>query len=210
MRRLMFLPFLPLLLAADPPAPAAPPEPAPTASLPKNASLNVTITYADGRTKAGKVTGIERTSDFFGDEGWTQDEGKLKLTVESGTTEKQVAWKDVKNLTITPGKMPDDVDCTYSSDFTPWMYDCTLRTTVAAVMKDGSKGMVTNRHRWRFVFNETEPVEFSVFKYTVRMQDDGGVDVDSQQGENFKLYTRLQDELRGEMKDMLVKSISVQ
>jgi hypothetical protein len=210
MRRLLFLCFLPALLAADPPAPAAPAEAPAGASLPRNASLNVTITYADGRTKAGKVTGIERTADFFGDEGWTQDEGKLKLTVEAGTTEKQVPWKDVKSLTITPGKMPDDVDCTYSSDFSPWMYDCTLRTTVAAVMKDGSKGSVTNRHRWRFVFNETEPVEFSVFKYSVRMQDEGAVEFGAEQGENFKLYTRLQDQLRGEMKTAVVKSITVQ
>jgi len=199
--------------AAPAPAPAAEPEPAPVEAAPlsvHNADLNVTITYADGSTKAGHVKGIERTVDFSGDQGWTSDEGKLRLTVEAGTSEKQVAWKDLKSVAITPGKMPDDVDCTYSSDFTPWMYDCTIRTTSAATMKDGTKGNITNRHQWRFTMDDGSTVELQVFKYSIREQDERTVEFGDESTENFKLYTKLQDELRTDLKTKIVKSISVQ
>lgn len=192
---------------APPPAEEAPPEP-PKAV--KNADVGITVTYADGTSKSGKVTGIERTVDFYGDEGWTSEEGKIKLTVEGGGTEKQVAWKDVKSLTVTPGKMPDEVDCSYSSDFSPWMYECTLRTTVTAVMKDGSKGNVTNRHKWRFSYDDGSQVELSVFKYTVREPDDRELEFGDENTENFALYTKLQDKLRADAKTVLVKSITVQ
>jgi len=203
---------------APEPAPAAAPAPveaAPEAApeppkAVKNVDLGITVTHMDGTSKAGKVTGIERTVDFYGDEGWTSEEGKIKLTVESGSSEKQVAWKDVKSLTITPGKIPDDVDCTYSSDFNPWMYECTLRTTVAAVMKDGSKGNVTNRHKWRFSYDDGSQAELSVFKYTVRAPDDREIQFGDDSTENFALYTRLQDQLRGDAKTVLVKTIAVQ
>ena len=49
---------------------------------------HVTITYADGSTKAGHVKGVERTVDYAGDEGWTTETGKLKLSVEAGSTER--------------------------------------------------------------------------------------------------------------------------
>lgn len=199
----------PAAAPAPEPEPAAPPEPEGPKAV-KNADLSISITFADGTSKAGKVTGIERTVDFYGDEGWTSEDGKLKLTVEAGSSEKQVAWKDVKSLTITPGKIPDEVDCTYSSDFNPWMYDCTIRTTVAAVMKDGSKGNVTNRHRWRFWYEDGSQLELSVFKYTVRAQDDRELQFGDEATENFGLYTRLQDQLRTDVKSKIVKSISVQ
>jgi hypothetical protein len=195
--------------AAPAPAPVEEAPPAPPPVL-HNADLSISVTYADGTSKAGKVTGIERTVDFYGDEGWTNEDGKLKLTVESGSSEKQVSWKDVKSLAVVAGKIPDEVDCTYSSDFTPWMYECTLRTTVNAVLKDGSKGTVTNRHRWRFSYDDGSKVELAVYKYTVREQDDRDVQFGEEQVENFALYTRLQDKLRTEAKSTLVKAISVQ
>ena len=199
--------------AAPAPVEETPPAPPPEPEAPKavkNADAGITITFADGTSKAGKVTGIERTVDFYGDEGWTAEEGKIKLTVESGSTEKQVAWKDVKSLSVAPGKIPDDVDCTYSSDFSPWMYECTLRTTVSAVLKDGTKGNVTNRHRWRFSYDDGSQVELAVFKYTVREQDDRELQFGDEATENFKLYTRLQDKLRTDAKTTLVKAIAVQ
>ncbi len=201
--------------AAATPAAPAPVEPAPPAEPPppafvKNANVILTITYADGTSKAGKVTGIERTVDFYGDEGWTEDAGKLKLTIEAAGSEKQVAWESVKTLTVVPGKIPDDVDCTYSSDFNPWMYECTLRTTVNAVMKDGSKGTLGNRHRWRFSYEDGAKVELSLYKYTVREPDDRNLQFGDDAGENFPLYSKLQEKLRGDLKTVLVKSISVQ
>lgn len=200
------------------PAPApAPVEEAPPAEAPpaepeavRNADFNATLTYADGSTKGGHVKGVERTTDFYGDEGWTTEEGKLKLTVEAAGTEKQVAWKDVKSISITPGKITDDVDCTYSSDFTPWMYECTLRTTAAVTLKDGSKGEITNRHMWRFTLDDGTKVEFSVYKYVAREQDSKVVEFGDESTENFALYTRLQDKLRSDVKTALVKTITIQ
>lgn len=199
---------------AAPPAEVAPPvveeaPPAPPAVV-KNADLGITITYADGTSKAGKVTGIERTVDFQGDEGWTSEDRKLTLTVEAAGTEKQVPWTDVKSVVVIAGKIPDEVDCTYSSDFSPWMYECTLRTNVTATMKDGSKGTVSNRHRWRFWYADGSQVELSVYKYTVREQDDRNIEFGDESTENFALYTKLQDKLRSDAKTVLVKSIAIQ
>lgn len=188
--------------------PPAPPEPEAPKAV-RNVDMSVTVAYADGTTKAGKVTGLERTVDFYGDEGWTAEDDKIRLTVEAAGTEKQVAWKDVKSLSVVAGKIPDDVDCTYSSDFSPWMYECTLRTTVNAVMKDGSKGTVTNRHRWRLSYDDGSKVELSVYKYTVREPDDRELKFGDEAGENFALYTKLQDQLRTDAKAALVKSITV-
>jgi hypothetical protein len=190
-----------------PPVEEAAPAPPPVV---KNADVAMTITYADGTSKAGKVTGIERTVDFLGDEGWTSEGPKLTLTVEAAGTEKQVAWKDVKTVAVVAGKIPDEVDCTYSSDFSPWMYECTLRTSVTATMKDGSKGAVSNRHRWRFSYDDGSQVELSVYKYTVREQDDRNIEFGDEATENFALYTKLQDKLRSDSKSVLVKTIAVQ
>jgi len=225
------LPLVLLLVAAKggkkkdevPPPPAAEPAPAPAEEAPpapaepapppepvrvRNADLTISVGFSDGRVKTGHVTGIERSSDFYAEEGWTTDEGKLKLTVESGSSEKQVIWKDVKSVAITPGKIPDDVDCTYSSDFTPWMYECTLRTTVTVSLKDGSKGIVTARHKWRFTWEDGSKEEFWLYKHVAREQDDRDVHFGDEVSENFALYTRLQDRLRTEIKT-LVKSVSV-
>jgi hypothetical protein len=175
----------------------------------RNANLNVTFTFMDGTTKAGHVVGIERAIDFYGDEGWSEEDGKLKLTVESGSTEKMVAWTDIKSITITPGKMPDEVDCTYSSDFSPWMYDCTLRTTAAVVLKDGSKGTITTRNRWRFSYDDGSSYEFQVFKYSLREQDTTVVEYGSEQAENYGLYTKLQDMMRTDLKGKMPKMIVI-
>jgi hypothetical protein len=203
----------PAAAAEAPPAEETPP-PAPEAPAPpkvvRNASLSATLTFADGTTKGGKIIGVERTADFYGDEGWTEDASKLKLTVEAGSTEKQVAWTDVKSITIAPGKMPDDVDCTFSSDFNPWMYECTLKTTANVVLKDGSKGIVSNRHHWRFTWEDTTTTDFQVYKYVVREPDDRELEFGSDAQENFALYSRLQDRIRQDVKTKVIKTITVQ
>lgn len=227
MRRLLIIPFLLLVAAkgkkknepapepppqevvAPPPVEEAPPPPPPEPTVVRNANFNITFGMADGSSKSGHVIGVERGEDFNADQGWTTEEGKLKLTLEIGTSEKNVAWTDVKSITIIPGKVPDDVDCTYTSDFNPWMYECTLRTTAAAVLKDGTKGNITTRNRWRFTFEDQSTFEFQVFKYTLREQDTTEVEYGAEQAENFGIYTKLQDQLRTDMKGGLIKSISV-
>lgn len=191
------------------PAPEAEPEPAP-APVVKNADFNVTVAFSDGTSKAGHVKTVERTVDFFGDDGWTTEGSDIKLVVGIGNTEKSVLWGDVKSIAITPGKIPDDVDCTYSSDFTPWMYDCTIRTTPSITLKDGTKGTVVNRHRWRFTLDDGEKVEFQVYKFSIREQDERAVSFGDEQTENYALYTKLQDQLRSAVKTQVVRSITVQ
>ncbi len=205
---------LALALAADPATPAAStPAAAPAEAPPvessgraKNANLTVTYTAADGVAKKLVVTGIERSSDFFGEEGWTSEPADLKIVLEVGKTEKGVAWTDVKSIAVTPGAVADS-DCTYSSDFSPWMYDCTLRTTANVVLKDGSKGVVTNRHKWRFSTDDGTRVEFWLYKHPAREQDDPAEGGDNE--EDMGMYTKLQDRLRTELKTTLVKSIVV-
>jgi hypothetical protein len=176
----------------------------------KNASFSVTFTFSDGTTKSGHVSGVERTVDFVGDEGYTSADKDLKLTVEVGSSEKSVGWSDVKSISVTPGKLPDEVDCTYSSDFSPWMYECTLRTTTTVTLKDGTKGNVTNRNHWRFTFDDGSTFEFQVYKYTVREQDTTELQYGDEATENFKLYAKLQDEIRTDLKSKIIKSITIQ
>jgi len=199
--RAMIAFLLSVALADD--APAAPAE---GASRPKNANLSVTLTRADGSTQKLAVTGIERSVDFMGDQGWSSEAKDLKITIEVGSTEKNVAWTDIKSVSITPAAVTD-ADCTYSSDFSPWMYECTLKTTANLVMKDGSKGVVNNRHKWRFTTDDGAAAEFWLYKHTAREQDEP-----SENGENEEdmgMYTKLQDQLRTEVKTTLVKSVAV-
>ena len=201
-------PPAPVVEPAPAPVPEEPPPPAAPTHV-KNADLSVVITHQDGSTQSMKVVGIERSVDFYADQGWTSEDKDLRITMDVGSTEKSVAWKEVKSVSVAPGKMPDDLDCTYSSDFTPWMYECTLKTAASVVLKDGTKGVVNNRHKWRFTTEDGKESEFWLFKHTARQQDDGG-DGEMDAEENTKMYPRLQEQLRAEIKTTLVKSVSVQ
>jgi hypothetical protein len=160
--------------AAAEPAPEPEPEPAPVPEEPpaprvvKNVdpALGVTVTWADGTTKAGKLQGIERSASFSGGDEWVEEARKLTIAVVVGSSEKSVAWKDVKSVTVAPGKLPDDVDCTYSSDFSPWMYFCSLRTTTTVVMKDGTKGTASEPYVWRLTFDDASTTDLQLYKHT--------------------------------------------
>ncbi len=209
-------------LAEDPPAAAAPAAPAapeappaealPTVKLAKNLAFTASIAFADGTTKAGKVQGVERTVDTHGDDGWTEDLKKLTLDVEftaaGKTTEKAVAWTDLKSLTIAPGKVTD-VSCNYSSETSPWMHECTLPTVSVAVLKDGSKGNVTSRQHWRFSFEDGTQQEFTAFKYTARAPDDREIEMGQEVGENTDLYAKLQQQIREDLKGKFVKAVTI-
>ena len=187
-----------------PPAEEAPPPPAPRL---KNVSLNVSLTMADGTSRSMHVTGLERADDFHGDRGWTSEPGDLKITLEAGKSEKYVTWTDLKSIAIAPGKMPDDVDCSYNSDFNPFMYECSIRTVTTAVLKDGSKGTVTTRNKWRLADEDGGAVELYLYKPTERMQ---GEPTDGDQFEDPGMYTKLQQSMRATLKTNLVKAITVQ
>jgi hypothetical protein len=198
--------------AAPPPAaaevapePEAEPEPPPDAP---NADLNVSIKTADGQVKKGHVKKIERSVDWFADQGWTDEAKSLVITLESAGKERDVPWTDVVSISIKPGPL-SDVDCVYDSQFTPWMYDCTLKTTATVKTKDGATGVVTNRHKWRLTFDDGSTSEFWLFKHPARQQDDREIDIDSTEPENLSLYKTLSQRLRTESSTTLVVSITM-
>lgn len=228
----MTLLLLTLAIACGPKAPPAPPVPAtppvpPAAAAPEedvpepaaaaepadvvNADLKVSVTHADGSTKAGHVKRIERSTDWFGEESWSTTASDLSVTLESSSGATQsVKWPDIKQISVVPGKVPADVDCVYDSDWSPWMYDCTLKTTATATLKDGTRWTVTSRQKWKLTFDDGSAQEFWLMKHPAREQDDTVVTLDSGTDENYDLYTRLQNRLREEVKSTLVTGIAVQ
>ncbi len=185
-----------------PPPPPPPPEP--------NADLNVTFTFADGSTKSGHVKRIERGSDWYAEMGWEDSEAKTTVELEGHGTLRDAAWSEIKAVSSNVGKVPDDVDCTYSSDFTPWMYTCELRTPTKVTARDGKSWTANTRHKWRFTYDDDSTVEFYLVKYPVRMQDTEQVSLEDEMGENYDLYSQLQDQLRLDVEDdTLVKSIKI-
>jgi hypothetical protein len=222
MRRLLLLLFFagacakkekpPEAAAAPPPAatevapePEAEPEPPPDAP---NADLNMSIKTANGQVKKGHVKKIERSVDWFADQGWTDEAKSLVITLESAGKERDVPWTDVVSISIKPGPL-SDVDCVYDSQFTPWMYDCTLKTTATVKTKDGATGLVTNRHKWKLTFDDDSTSEFWLFKHPARQQDDREIDIDSTEPENLSLYKTLSQRLRTEASTTLVVSITI-
>ncbi len=191
----------------------------------KNTSFNATLTMADGSTRTGHVQGVERAVDAYAVEGFTEDARKLTLDVEmpgakGKTTERAVPWTDVKSLTIAPvlvasknpklGKQPD-MSCTFDTGVEPWMYECSMMTVSAVILKDGTKGNVTTRHPWRFTFDDGSTVTFAAFKHAVRAPGDREIapGKDEEATPNKDIYSRLQQQIRDDVKTTLVKSVAI-
>ncbi len=193
---------------AEAEAAAAEPEPPPEIV---NADLQVSLRFADGSSRSGHVKRIERSDDFYGEAGWLTEDRKLTIEGEAGTLLKEFPWTDVKSVSVTPGRVPADVSCTYSTEFTPWMYDCTVKTTGKVVTTDGKSWTVSNRHKWRFTFDDDSQVEFWLYKFAARQQDETVVDIYTENPENLDLYVTLQTQLKQELKSSdFVTSITVQ
>lgn len=200
-------------VAAPAPAPEPEPEPEPPAPVEvNNADFNATVARADGTSASGHVKRVERSEDFFADTGWTTEPNKLKLSLEAdgGNKAKDVTWAEIKSISIVPGKVPGDVDCSYDSEFSPWMYDCTVKTTATVVLKDGSSWTVAQRHKWKLTFDDGSSAEFWLWKHPAREQDEKVVELGDDSPENVDLYTKLQDRLKSEIKTTLVTKVSVQ
>ena len=69
-------------------------------------------------------------------------------------------------------------------------------------LKDGSSWTANTRHKWHFVMEDGSEVEFYLTKHAARMQDGRVVTIDDAQGENYDMYTQLQDQLRQEIKTL--------
>jgi hypothetical protein len=186
--------------AAEPPPPPVVepeplPEPAPAAAPAPNADLKVVITHADGTSKSGRVTRIERGEDWFAENGWVDTPPKLTITLASGGTEVDKTWNDIASIDVKYAAKTE-VDCVYDSNFTPWMYMCTLPTTSTAKTKDGKTWSVDQRHKWRFTFDDGSTEEFYLFKLPVRKQDSEEVSFDAANSENRAMYADLQAEVQ--------------
>lgn len=200
---------------SDAPPVAEEPEPEPVVEAepvpepPKdNADLGIVVAFGGGASTNGHVKRIERSSDWYAEEGWSMEDSDLLVALEGNGTLKDVPWSEIKSITVSSGKIPGDVDCTYSSDFTPWMYTCTLRTPTKATTTDGKSWTVTSRHKWRFTYDDDSTAEFWLAKHPARMQDTEAVSLEDEQGEDYEIYTQLQDQLRQEIGG-LVKSVKV-
>lgn len=188
--------------AMNTPAPDAAPVAAPVVT--NNADLDVTLTYADGRTVSGHVQRIERGDDWYAEDGWVDSASKLKLTLDAGGTQTEVPWSEVAQIDI---KYADrsDIDCTYDSSFSPWMYMCTLRTDTTVKTKDGKTWTAATRHKWQFTFDDGNTEQFYVYKLPIREQDSKVVDINDTSPENYDLYASLQTKAVTDAKAALVK-----
>jgi hypothetical protein len=176
---------------------------------PDNASLDLVLTYADNTSETVHVRRVERSRDWWGESEWLSEERYLSLTMEAGGAETEVPWEDVVSLNITPGNVRSDTDCTYDSDYRPWMYTCELRCRSRARSRSGISYDVVDRHKWRFILDDDREIEFWVSKQPARLQDDGNVASGMDHGENYAIYGELQAELRNRVRTM-IKSIGAQ
>lgn len=163
--------------AAEEPEAAPAPEPEPTSSAP-NANFDATITRADGSKTSGHVVRVERSSDWYGEEGWTDSASKLTITVEGNGTEKDVPWDQVRSVEVSYlGKA--NIDCDYDSTYTPLMWTCAMKTTSKVTLADGGGWTVANRHKWRLTFSDGKVEEFWLNRVNARQQEEAPADMNN-------------------------------
>ena len=173
-----------------------------------NAALNLTIKHADGSSQSGKVVRIERSVDTHGETDWSTEESDLRFYVEGNEEYKKITWNDVKSVSVTVPKKKD-FDCLYLSDFTPWMYECSIKIVSKVTTKDGKKYAADSSKKWRFTFSDDTSAEFWMKRHYARAQDDRTVSIDDTVTQNSELYKQLQDLLRSDL-GTLTQSITIQ
>jgi hypothetical protein len=207
-------PAPPAPVPAPAPAPAPEPEPEPVpepetppTARPHNADFGTVITWADGSSSKGHVVRVERTEDWYGEQGYTDDPNKLKVTLEGGGTEVEKGWNEIRQVDITYGDKTA-VDCSYDSAFTPTMYMCTLRTTTKVKTADGKIWDGVDRHKWMFVLEGGETPSFFLSKLPARRQEEEVPSLGTVT-ENTALYEALQTELMSLRTGKVPKSITI-
>jgi hypothetical protein len=192
---------------APEPEPELMPEPPPPPPPTKNADFNVSISRIGGESISGHVNRIERGVDIYGDKGWTDEDKDLQFYVEGNGEYKKIPWTDVKRISIRV-KDSKDTSCVYSSDYSPWMYECSVKLTPTVTTKDGKSYAADSGHKWRFFFDGGKEVEFWLKRHYALEQDAEVVGIDHGNPENHELYGKLQQQLREELKTVLVTSVS--
>ncbi len=191
----------PAAAPAPPPAPEPEPEPEPPTETavrppeerPSNVDLMATVTFADGQVTKGHLVRVERSEDWFAEEGWTDKPVKLTVTLEGNGTEIEAPWSDIRSIDVAYGGK-SDVNCSYDSSYTPAMYECVLKTTATARLADGKSWTVVGRHKWRFVFESGDVEEFYVHKLPNRRQEEEVPEL-GETSHNTELELALRNEL---------------
>ena len=188
--------------------PEAPVEPEPM--IESNVDINVTLTFADGSTKAGRVIRVERNEKYNGMGGWLDTERKLKVDLTAGSEFLQAPWADVKKITIKPTSTnKKNSDCNFESDYTPRLYFCKQTTTSTATTKDGKKWEVDNKYKWRFTFEDESNTDFWIQTFRVLEQEDGNVRL-TDSNVNHDLIGKLKETLATAMKSTMLVQIDIE
>lgn len=194
--------------AVEAPEPVPLPEPPPPPPPAKNVDFNLSFNRAGGTSVRGHVSRIERGIDIYGDKGWTQEDKDLKFYVEGNGEYKKIAWSDVKRISIKV-KDSKDYSCVYSSDYSPWMYECSVKLVSTLTTTDGKTYIADSGHKWRFILDGGEEVEFWLKRHYALEQDEQVVGIDHGNPENHELYGKLQTQLREELGTVLITSLSM-
>lgn len=174
-----------------PPEPELPPEPVKPVS---NVSFNAKLTYSDGSVKEGHVMRLERSEGFYGVKEWHEQDSKLTFYGEAGSDMKEFVWTDIKSVTVAPDMK--SISCVYESEWNPWLYVCTVKTTSSVVDTAGKKWALDGKHKWRLTFDDESEVEIWLQNYRTLQQDDKEIELGMEAYENPDLYAKLQDDLR--------------
>ena len=165
------------------------PEPKPES----NADFNTTLTFSDGTTKSGHVIRVEASTDSYGMKDWLDSESRLTIFAEAGNTAKDLAWNEIKSISISPKSSP--INCVYESDWSPWLYVCTKKTTTSLTDAEGKKWSANATNKWRFYFDDDTEVEFWIQNIRAMRQDTVEVELGMDAYENPDLYAQLRSEV---------------
>jgi hypothetical protein len=173
-----------------------------------NADFNVTMVTVDGGKVSAHVKRIERGENTYADS-WTTADKAMGFYVEGNGEYKKIKWDDVKKVVVSVPNAKD-FNCLYSSDYSPWMYECSLKLKSTITTKNGKSYAADTGHKWKFVTDDNAEHTFWLKKHYARQQDEKVVDLEVTNPENYALYGALQAQLRNEIKSSLIKSIVVQ
>ena len=178
------------------------PEPEPKPE--PNADFNATLTFSDGTTKSGHVIRVEASTDSYGMKDWLDSESRLTIFAEAGSTAKDLAWNEIKSISIAPKS--SDINCVYESDWSPWLYVCTKKTTTSLIDVEGKKWSANATNKWRFYFDDDTDTEFWIQNIRAMQQDTVEVQLGMDAYENPDLYAQLRNEV---VEIVYVKSITI-
>ena len=151
---------------------------------------------------------VERSEDWYAEDGWTDRAMKLTVTVEGNGTEKEVPWNEIQSVDVSFGGK-GDIDCTYDSNYTPLMWMCTLKTTGKVTLKDGSTWTAAGRHKWKFIFDDGSEAEFWIYKLPERQQEDPAKTQSLNETVNADLQIALQDRVMAAAKSSAVTRVRI-